>query len=264
MAFKLSPGRGNYAKTGHGIPSPFKQVDKEVDAMIAKKRAQTAADAKSKQEKEASEAAKKEAAKKRIAQLDATEYQAKSDSTATDNRMRKEGFSYLAGKMGNKKANETRAAGSPYKKDGKVTVADQVNEDPKTGKYKHNRSTPMQQKKSPMKQVDKEVDLLIAKKKERDAAAKNLKARTAGEAARTDLERKQRLAKLDATERQAKSDSTSVDTKMREEGFNYLAGKMGNKKANETRAAGSPYSKTKYQVEEDTKSGKYKGKYVAK
>lgn len=40
MAFKLKPGRGNNAKTGHGIPSPFKQEGPKTEAMksqVAKK-----------------------------------------------------------------------------------------------------------------------------------------------------------------------------------------------------------------------------------
>jgi hypothetical protein len=30
MAYKQNPGRGNHAKTGHGLPSPFKQMEIEV------------------------------------------------------------------------------------------------------------------------------------------------------------------------------------------------------------------------------------------
>lgn len=30
MAYKQTPGRGDYSKTGHGLPSPFKQVDPEL------------------------------------------------------------------------------------------------------------------------------------------------------------------------------------------------------------------------------------------
>lgn len=30
MAYKQTPGRGNHPKTGHGIPAPFKQEDKNV------------------------------------------------------------------------------------------------------------------------------------------------------------------------------------------------------------------------------------------
>jgi hypothetical protein len=40
MAFKQSPGRGNYAKTGHGIPSPLKQEEpktKKMQEQVAKK-----------------------------------------------------------------------------------------------------------------------------------------------------------------------------------------------------------------------------------
>jgi hypothetical protein len=40
MAFKQSPGRGNYAKTGHGIPSPLKQEEpktKKMKEQVAKK-----------------------------------------------------------------------------------------------------------------------------------------------------------------------------------------------------------------------------------
>jgi hypothetical protein len=42
MAYKQSPGRGNNAKTGHGIPSPFKQEEPKttkMKAQIAKKEA---------------------------------------------------------------------------------------------------------------------------------------------------------------------------------------------------------------------------------
>jgi len=41
MAFKQSPGRGNYAKTGHGIPSPLKQEEpktKKMQEQVLKKR----------------------------------------------------------------------------------------------------------------------------------------------------------------------------------------------------------------------------------
>jgi len=42
MAYKQSPGRGNNAKTGHGIPSPFKQEEhktKKTTEQVAKKEA---------------------------------------------------------------------------------------------------------------------------------------------------------------------------------------------------------------------------------
>jgi hypothetical protein len=257
MAFKMNPGRGNYSKTGHGIPSPFKQVDKEVDAMIAAKKARTAAEAKSKADKDSADAAKKEASRKRIAQVDATEYKAKSDSTATDNKMRKEGFSYLAGKMGNAKANETRKAGSPYK-----DAYSSVDENPSTGKFKKSiKFSPTKQaKKSPMKQVDKEVDAMIAKKKERDAKAKTEKARSEGEAARSKVERGIRIKLNEETRSKASADSTAVDKKMRDAGMPYNAGVMGNKKANETRKAGSPYKDSYESVDQDKTTGKYKKK----
>jgi len=35
MAYKQSPGRGNNAKTGHGIPSPFKQEEPKTEKMKA-------------------------------------------------------------------------------------------------------------------------------------------------------------------------------------------------------------------------------------
>jgi len=35
MAYKQSPGRGNNPKTGHGIPSPFKQEDPKTEKMKA-------------------------------------------------------------------------------------------------------------------------------------------------------------------------------------------------------------------------------------
>jgi hypothetical protein len=42
MAFKQSPGRGNYAKTGHGLPSPLRQEEPKtakMKAQVAKKEA---------------------------------------------------------------------------------------------------------------------------------------------------------------------------------------------------------------------------------
>lgn len=216
MAYKQSPGRGNNAKTGYGIPAPFKQVDKEVDLMIAKKKARTENDMK-----------------------------AKADSTGVDKRLRDAGMPYMAGKMGNAKANETRATLK-----GQYTYS--MDKDNSTGKYKKNFS------KSPAKQVDKEVDALIAKKKERDAKAKNDKARKEGEEGMAADNRKIRIKLSEANEYKAKSDSTAVDKKLRDAGMPYNAGVMGNKKANETRKEGSPYKGAYKSVDLDASTGKYK------
>lgn len=219
MAYKQSPGRGNNAKTGYGIPAPFKQVDKEVDAMIAKKKARTE-----------------------------NEMRAKSDSTATDNKLKGAGFGkIMSGEMGNKKANETRAS---LKGQG-FTVS--MDKDKTTGKYKKNYNT------SPAKQVDKEVDSMIAKKKERDAKAKNDKARKEGEEGMESDNRKIRIKLRDENRAQASSDSTAVDKKMRAGGFGSIqAGEMGNKKANETRKASTAYAKSYESVDKDKSTGKYK------
>jgi len=216
MAYKQSPGRGNNAKTGYGIPAPFKQVDKEVDAMIAKKKARTE-----------------------------NEMKAKADSTGVDKRLRDAGMPYSAGEYGNKKANETRATLK-----GQFTYS--MDKDKATGKYKKKYSD------SPAKQVDKEVDEIIKKKKERDAKAKNDKARKEGEEGMAADNRKIRIKLSEANEYKAKSDSTAVDKKLRDAGMPYNAGVMGNKKANETRKEGSPYKGAYKSVDLDASTGKYK------
>jgi hypothetical protein len=83
--------------------------------------------------------------------------------------------------------------------------------------------------------VDAQVDEMIAD-------LKNERIRKSAEAARTKLESSQRkseanayMAKKIATEKQAVSDSATVDNKMRKAGFGELASYMGNKKANEVR-----------------------------
>jgi hypothetical protein len=216
MAFKMNPGRGSFAKTGRSIPTPFKQVDKEVDAMIAKKKARTE-----------------------------NEMKAKADSTGVDKRLRDAGMPISAGEYGNKKANETRASLK-----GQFTYS--MDKDKATGKYKKNYSN------SPAKQVDKEVDVLIAKKKERDAKAKLEKARKEGEEGMAADNRKIRIKLNDINEYKAKSDSTAVDKKLRDAGMPYNAGVMGNKKANETRKEGSPYKGVYKSVDLDASTGKYK------
>jgi len=214
----MNPGRGNFAKTGRSIPTPFKQVDKEVDIMIAKKKARTE-----------------------------NEMKAKADSTGVDKKLRDAGFGKdMAGTMGNKKANETR---STLKGQGFTTSMDK---DKATGKYKKNYNT------SPAKQVDKEVEAMITRKKERDAKAKTEKARSEGEAARKTVESNIRIKLNKENENKAKSDSTAVDKRLRDAGMPYMAGEMGNKKANETRKAGSPYAKSYESVDKDKATGKYK------
>jgi len=213
----MNPGRGSFAKTGRSIPTPFKQVDKEVDAMIAKKKARTE-----------------------------NEMKAKADSTGVDKRMKDAGFgNIMSGEYGNKKANETRASLK-----GQFTYS--MDKDKATGKYKKNYSN------SPAKQVDKEVDEIIKKKKERDAKAKLEKARKEGEEGRSADDRKIRIKLSEANEYKAKSDSTAVDKKLRDAGMPYNAGVMGNKKANETRKEGSPYKGVYKSVDLDASTGKYK------
>jgi len=214
----MNPGRGSFAKTGRSIPTPFKQVDAEVDAMIAKKKARTE-----------------------------NEMKAKADSTGVDKRMKDAGFgNIMSGEYGNKKANETRA-----NLKGQFTYS--MDKDKATGKYKKNWSN------SPAKQVDAEVDKLIAKKKEREAKAKLEKARLEGEAARKKQESGVRIKLDNENENKARLDSTSVDNKMRGAGFgSIMSGEMGNKKANETRKAGTPYKYSYESVDKDKSTGKYK------
>jgi len=218
MAFKMNPGRGNYSKTGHGIPSPFKQVDAEVDKLIALKKARTE-----------------------------NEMKAKADSTGVDKRMKDAGFgNIMSGEYGNKKANETRA-----NLKGQFTYS--MDKDKATGKYKKKWSD------SPAKQVDKEVDALIARKKEREAKAKNDKARKEGEEGMAADNRKIRIKLRDENRAQASSDSTAVDKKMRAGGFgSIMSGEMGNKKANETRKASTAYANSYESVDKDKSTGKYK------
>jgi hypothetical protein len=175
------------------------------------------------------------------------EMKAKADSTGVDKKLRDAGFGKdMAGTMGNKKANETR---STLKGQGFTTSMDK---DKATGKYKKNYNT------SPAKQVDKEVEAMITRKKERDAKAKTEKARSEGEAARKTVESNIRIKLNKENENKAKSDSTAVDKRLRDAGMPYMAGEMGNKKANETRKAGSPYAKSYESVDKDKATGKYK------
>ncbi len=68
---------------------------------------------------------------KRINKLKSTEQKAKVDSVIVDNKLRAFGYDKQASDMGNKKANETRKIGSPYK-----AGSFQKIKDVKTGKYK--------------------------------------------------------------------------------------------------------------------------------
>jgi hypothetical protein len=83
--------------------------------------------------------------------------------------------------------------------------------------------------------VDAQVDEMIADKK-------NERVRKIAEGAREKLESSKRksdsdayMARRYATEKQAVSDSATVDNKMRKAGYGELSAYMGNKKANETR-----------------------------
>lgn len=128
----MNPGRGNYSKTGRSIPTPFKQVDKEVEAMIAKKKASEskAKTEKARSEGEAMRTKLEKAAKDKI--MAETRKRASADSTAVDKKMRLAGFTgNTPGEMGNKKAEETRKAGSAYK-----NIYESVKKDKSTGKYK--------------------------------------------------------------------------------------------------------------------------------
>jgi hypothetical protein len=224
MAFKMNPGRGNYAKTGRSIPTPFKQVDREVDEMIARK-----------------------------VRRDENEKKAVADSTSVDKKLRDAGFGKItAGEMGNKKANETR---SLIKDQFDSQIIRSVDKDKTTGKYKRNYKF----SKSPAKQVDKEVEAMIAKKKESDAKAKTEKARSEGEAMRKKLEQDIKNKIMAETSKRASADSTAIDKKLRNAGFGPItAGEMGNKKANETRKAGTAYKNIYEKVVLDKSTGKYK------
>lgn len=112
MAYVQSPGRGNSAKTGGGIPQVLLQVKTKVDSQVEK----MIADKKNEAARKAAEAAraKLESSKRKsdanayMAKKLATEKQAVSDSATVDNKMRQAGYGELSAFMGNKKANETR------------------------------------------------------------------------------------------------------------------------------------------------------------
>jgi len=228
----MTPGRGNFAKTGRSIPSPFKQqTSAQVDKMI--------------KDKQARDAAKKEAEKKaasdeisttlrralRKAASEANENSARRDSTAIDNRLREAGFNNItAGTKGNEAANETRKKRDNSKimptADHTSHVYDQVNKDEKSGKYK--RTTKVD---APLKQkVSAEVDAMIKRKKDREI-----------------------------NEMGAKSDSTSTANKLQKAGFSLeTSGRMGNQAANEKRRQNVSPGGYSNQVDKDPKSGKYK------
>ena len=133
MAYVQKPGRGNSAKTGHGIPTPFKQssVDSKVEAMIANKKKKDAEADVAKNLKTRRGAEYTRDLYEKGLQFDATEMQAKKDSAAVDNKLRKAGLVFEAPRMGNAKGNETRIAGNPWD-DADYPVI----RDPKTGVYK--------------------------------------------------------------------------------------------------------------------------------
>ena len=228
----MTPGRGNFAKTGRSIPSPFKQqTSAQVDKMIKDKQARDAA------KKEADKKAKSDEASNNLrtslrkqASID-NESMAKRDSTSIDNRLRDAGFDKItAGIKGNQAANETRKkrdnAKIMPKKDVTSHVYDEVNKDEKSGKYK--RTTKVE---APLKQkVSAEVDAMIKRKKDREI-----------------------------NEMGAKSDSTSTANKLQKAGFSLeTSGRMGNQAANEKRRQNVSPGGYSNQVDKDPKSGKYK------
>lgn len=232
MAFKMTPGRGNFAKTGHSIPSPFKQqTSAEVDKMIKDKQARDAAKKEAEKKSSSNSADHELRVKLRKAASEANESKAVSDSTSIDNRLQKAGFDKLtAGIKGNEAANETRKKRDNSKimptADHKSHVYDEVNKDEKSGKYK--RTTKVD---APLKQkVSAEVDAMIKRKKDREA-----------------------------NEMSAKSDSTSTANKLQKAGFSLdVSGKMGNQAANEKRRQNVSPGGYSNQVDKDPKSGKYK------
>jgi hypothetical protein len=233
MAFKMIPGRGNFAKTGRSIPSPFKQqTSAQVDKMIKDKQARDAAKKES-EKKAASDELSNNLRKslRKAASVD-NESRAKSDSTSIDNRLRGAGFDKItAGVKGNQAANETRKKRDNFKimpkagESGKH-VYDEVNKDEKSGKYR--RTTKVE---APLKQkVSAEVDAMIKRKKDREV-----------------------------NEMGAKSDSTSTANKLQKAGFSLeTSGRMGNQAANEKRRQNVSPGGYSNQVDKDPKSGKYK------
>jgi uncharacterized protein involved in high-affinity Fe2+ transport len=232
MAFKMIPGRGNFAKTGRSIPSPFKQqTSAQVDKMIKDKIARDNARKESEKKASSDEASTTLRRSLRKAASEENESRAKSDSTSIDNRLRGAGFDKLtAGIKGNEAANETRKKRDNSKimptADHKSHVYDQVNKDEKSGKYK--RTTKVD---APLKQkVSAEVDAMIKRKKDREV-----------------------------NEMGAKSDSTSTANKLQKAGFSLdVSGKMGNQAANEKRKQNVSPGGYSNQVDKDPKSGKYK------
>jgi hypothetical protein len=233
MAFKMTPGRGNFAKTGRSIPSPFKQqTASEVDKMIKDKQARDAAKKEAEKKAKSDETSNNLRNSLRKAASETNESQARKDSTSIDNRLRNAGFDILtAGVKGNQAANETRkkkdnAKIMPKTGERGVHVYDEVNKDTKSGKYK--RTTKVD---PPLKQkVSAEVDAMIKRKKDREA-----------------------------NEMSAKSDSTSTANKLQKAGFSLdVSGKMGNQAANEKRRQNVSPGGYSPQVDKDPKSGKYK------
>ena len=233
MAFKMIPGRGNFAKTGRSIPSPFKQqTAAQVDKMIKDKQARDAAKKETEKKNKSDEASNNLRNSLRKAAMEANESQARKDSTSIDNRLRNAGFDSLtAGVKGNQAANETRKKRDnskimPKKGERGAHVYDEVNKDTKSGKYK--RTTKVD---APLKQkVAAEVEGMIKRKKDREA-----------------------------NESYAKKDSTSTADKLQKAGFSLeVAGKMGNQAANEKRRQNVSPGGYSNQVDKDPKSGKYK------
>ena len=233
MAFKMTPGRGNFAKTGRSIPSPFKQqTAAQVDKMIKDKQARDAAKKEAEKKAKSDETSNNLRSSLRKAASEANESQARKDSTSIDNRLRNAGFDSLtAGVKGNQAANETRkkrdnAKIMPKKGESGSHVYDEVNKDTKSGKYK--RTTKVE---PPLKQkVAAEVEEMIKRKKAREA-----------------------------NEMSAKSDSTSIANKLQKAGFSLeTAGRMGNQAANEKRRKNVSPGGYSNQVDKDPKSGKYK------
>ena len=228
----MIPGRGNFAKTGRSIPSPFKQkTSAEVDKMIKDKQAREAAKKEAEKKAGQDQATKELRIKLRQANSQDNENRALSDSTSVHKKLKLAGFNdETSGVMGNKAGNETRSKKDNAKimptADFKAHVYKQVNLDPKTKKYKKVDvvDPPLKQK------VASEVDAMIKRKQSRDA-----------------------------TNSAALADSTSVHKKLKLAGFNdEVSGRMGNKAGNETREKWKGQFGYSDRVDLDPKTGKYK------
>jgi hypothetical protein len=236
MAFKMTPGRGNFAKTGHGVPSPFKQTD----------------DAAAKIQRELN---------RRKNNID-TERTASTDSIAVRKRILDDPYfdkkskmdQNIAGSMGGEAANAVR-------KKNPNNVYVQVEKDANTGKSKrvqHDRNLENLKAEYDKQQAKKPEDQGI-KNPRKSSPVKQTKNQEINDKVTARL--KQRKNAVD-NERSAVSDSTAVSNKAFNSGYfdrknsqdRNLIGNLSMEAANATRKKNPNNGYN--QVEKDANTGK--------